>query len=77
MYAIVKKGTDYSLREVYKDMFFTENETGYMWTDCPIWFFGDTKDEVIRGIEMALKDARHLPVLDVTDAEHPKWVEVE
>jgi hypothetical protein len=56
-------------------MLFTENE--YMWTDTAITFWGDTREEVITAIEMALKDAQHLAVLDVTDEEHPKWVEVE
>lgn len=62
-YRILKKTTtqgDYfAIHEVYYDK---GKENG--WTKEPVTFIGDTPEEVIRALEMALNDARKHPVLD-------------
>lgn len=60
-YQILDHGTHYALHEVYDD--------GRSWTADPITFVCDPEegsDGIIRSLEMALADARNLPVLKVT-----------
>ena len=49
----------YAIHEVFYDK---GKENG--WTQEPVTFVGDTPEEVIRSLEVALDDARKHPVLE-------------
>ena len=49
----------YGLHEIY-----VEDGVANMTTDEPITFIGDTPEDLIKGMEMALRDASKYPVMD-------------
>jgi len=69
----VEGGFVCEIREVYHDML-NENNLGVCWTEYPISAIGQTKEDVIKELEMMLEDAKNNPILDITDERDPKLV---
>lgn len=55
----------YALREVYYDM---DDDGGMAWTD-PIEFTGESQEDIVKDLRLALFDAENKPVLNLDTKE--------
>ena len=49
------------------EVFYGDDDIPRSWTAEPVGFGGADMDELVRSLEMALKDVRELPVLEMSE----------